>query len=157
MKIKLLQIGKTAERYLQEGIMEYEKRIQSFIPFIQETIPTLKNTNGLSASELKTKEGQLIISKLKPEDYLILLDEKGKEMNSREFAAFVQKQMVSGVKQIVFVIGGAYGFSDEVYQRASQKVSLSKMTYSHQLIRLIFGEQLYRAFTIINHHPYHND
>jgi 23S rRNA (pseudouridine1915-N3)-methyltransferase len=157
MKIKLLQIGKTNERYLQQGIEEYEKRIKAFVPFVQEVLPHLKNASSLNANEVKEREGQMIIAKLKPDDYLILLDERGKEMNSREFAGFMQKNMNAGMKQVVFLVGGAFGFSDEVYLRANQKLSLSKMTYSHQLIRLIFTEQLYRSFTIINNHPYHND
>ena len=157
MKIKLLQIGKTNERYLQQGIEEYEKRIKAFVPFVQEVLPHLKNASSLNANEVKEREGQMILAKLKPDDYLILLDERGKEMNSREFAGFMQKNMNAGMKQVVFLVGGAFGFSDEVYLRANQKLSLSKMTYSHQLIRLIFTEQLYRSFTIINNHPYHND
>lgn len=157
MKIKLLQIGKTNERYLQHGIEEYEKRIKAFVPFVQEVLPHLKNASSLNANEVKEREGQMILTKLKPDDYLILLDERGKEMNSREFAGFMQKNMNAGMKQVVFLVGGAFGFSDEVYLRANQKLSLSKMTYSHQLIRLIFAEQLYRSFTIINNHPYHND
>lgn len=157
MKIKLLQIGKTNERYLQQGIEEYEKRIKAFVPFVQEVLPHLKNASSLNANEVKEREGQMILAKLKPDDFLILLDERGKEMNSREFAGFMQKNMNAGMKQVVFLVGGAFGFSDEVYLRANQKLSLSKMTYSHQLIRLIFTEQLYRSFTIINNHPYHND
>ncbi len=157
MKIKLLVVGKTDEIPLSELINMFEKRIKSFVSFDLKILPGIKNTKNLSGKEQKSKEGQLILSKLNPSDRVILLDEKGKEMTSVEFAGFLQKNMNSGIKNLVFIIGGPYGFSQAVYQRAQQKISLSQMTFSHQLIRLIFLEQLYRAFTIIHHHPYHNE
>jgi len=157
LKIKLLVVGKTDEIPLSELINMFEKRIKSFVSFDLKILPGIKNTKNLSGKEQKSKEGQLILSKLNPSDRVILLDEKGKEMTSVEFAGFLQKNMNSGIKNLVFIIGGPYGFSQAVYQRAQQKISLSQMTFSHQLIRLIFLEQLYRAFTIIHHHPYHNE
>jgi 23S rRNA (pseudouridine1915-N3)-methyltransferase len=153
----LLVVGKTDEIPLSELINMFEKRIKSFVSFDLKILPGIKNTKNLSGKEQKSKEGQLILSKLNPSDRVILLDEKGKEMTSVEFAGFLQKNMNSGIKNLVFIIGGPYGFSQAVYQRAQQKISLSQMTFSHQLIRLIFLEQLYRAFTIIHHHPYHNE
>jgi len=157
LKIKLLVVGKTDEIALSELINKFEKRIKSFVGFDLQILPDIKNTKNLSGKEQKSKEGQIILSKLHPSDRVILLDEKGKEMPSVEFAGFLQKNMNSGIKNLVFIIGGPYGFSQAVYQRAKQKISLSQMTFSHQLIRLIFLEQLYRAFSIIHHHPYHNE
>ncbi|MEX1188519.1 MAG: 23S rRNA (pseudouridine(1915)-N(3))-methyltransferase RlmH [Bacteroidia bacterium] len=157
MKIRLIQIGKTSEKYLIEGISSYEKRIQGFASFQSETIPTLKNAGSLSPQMVKQKEGDLILSKIRPDEFIILLDERGKEFSSRAFAEFMQQQMNLSTKQVSFVIGGAFGFSEEVYLRSNYKLSMSKMTYSHQLIRLIFAEQIYRCYSIINNHPYHND
>ena len=157
MKIKLLQIGKTNEQYLLQGIEEYCNRIKTYIPFEIETIPYLRNSNSFSTDLVKQKEGELILQKLKKEDVLILLDENGKTYSSVGFSNFLQNQMNSSAKQLIFLIGGAYGFSEEVYKRANGKVSLSLMTFSHQIIRLIFTEQLYRGLTIIHHHPYHHE
>lgn len=157
MKIQLLQIGKTSEEYLLTGISVYEKRLKGYIPFVSETIPYVKNGASLSQDIVKQKEGELILSKLKADDWIVLLDERGKSYTSLEFAGQMQHLMNQGMKQIVFVIGGAYGFSEDVYSRANQKLSLSKMTFSHQIIRLLFAEQLYRAFSIINRHPYHHE
>jgi 23S rRNA (pseudouridine1915-N3)-methyltransferase len=157
MKIQLIQIGKTSEDYLLSGISVYERRLKGYIPFASETIPYLKNAASLSQDVVKQKEGGLILSKIKQEDWVVLLDERGKMYSSLEFADQLQSIMNQGLKQIVFIIGGAYGFSPDVYSRANQKVSLSKMTFSHQNIRLIFAEQLYRAYSIINRHPYHHE
>lgn len=157
MKIRLLQIGKTNENYLIEGINSFEKRIQAYVSYSTETISNVKNAASLSPSVLRQKEAELILSRLKSDELVILLDEQGKEMNSRGFAEFMQQQMNLSIKQVTFIIGGAFGFSEEMYQRANKKLSLSKMTFSHQLIRLIFAEQLYRCFSIIHNHPYHND
>lgn len=157
MKIQLIQIGKTSDEYLLTGISVYEKRLKAYIPFACDTIPYLKNAASLSQEIVKQKEGELILSKIKVDDWIILLDERGKTFSSLEFADQMQNLMNQGMKQIVFVIGGAYGFSEDVYNRANQKLSLSKMTFSHQIIRLIFAEQIYRAYSIINRHPYHHE
>ncbi len=157
MKIKLIQIGKTDNSQLKNLIEVYQSRIKQFVTFESIVIQDIKNAKNLSSNIRKQKEGELILSKLPTSDFVILLDEKGREFSSREFADFLQKRMNSGIKNLVFVIGGAYGFSEAVYKRANQKIALSKMTFSHQLIRLIFAEQLYRAYAIINNHPYHND
>ncbi len=157
MKIKLIQIGKTDNSHLKNLIEVYQSRIKQFVTFESIVIQDIKNAKNLSSNIRKQKEGELILSKLSTLDFVILLDEKGREFSSREFADFLQKRMNSGIKNLVFVIGGAYGFSEAVYKRANQKIALSKMTFSHQLIRLIFAEQLYRAYAIINNHPYHND
>ena len=157
MKIKLIVTGKTGEECLEKLTKKYISRIKNFIPFECVVIPALKNTKKMPQKEQQIKEGNLILEKLSPSDYVILLDERGKEFTSAGFAREIQKRMNSGIKNLVFIIGGPYGFSGEVYKRANQKLSLSKMTFSHQLIRLIFAEQLYRAFTIINHHPYHHE
>lgn len=157
MKIKLLQIGKTNDEYLLRGIDEYSVRIKNYVPFEIETIPYLKNSNSFSTELVKQKEGELILQKIKKEDILILLDENGKTYSSKGFATFLQQQMNTGNKQLTFLIGGAYGFSSDIYERANGKISLSSMTFSHQIIRIIFIEQLYRGFTIIHHHPYHHE
>lgn len=157
MKIKLLAIGKTDDKNLQVLIATYEKRLKHYIKFESEFIPDIKKVKNLSQKEQKEKEGDLILKKAFPTDQIILLDEKGKEFSSMEFSKFLQKKMNSGIKQIVLVIGGPYGFSDKVYQKASGKISLSKMTFSHQMIRLFVVEQIYRAFTILKNEPYHHE
>lgn len=157
MKIKLLAIGKTDDKCLQELIDEFQKRLKHYIKFEIEIIPDLKKVKNLSLDQRKQQEGSLILNRIESTDQLILLDEKGHQFRSLEFSRFLQKKMNSGIKQIVFVIGGPYGFSDEVYQKAQGKVSLSKMTFSHQMIRLFMVEQLYRAFTILQNEPYHNE
>ena len=157
MKIELWYIGKTAFPYLKEGMQIYEKRLKKYFPFKTELIPDVKNARKMSPKELKQKEGDLILKKLKKEDFLILLDEKGKEMSSVQFAAFLEKKLHHSHKRIIFQIGGAFGFSDEIYQRANSKLSLSKMTFSHQMIRLFVLEQLYRGMSILNNEPYHNE
>lgn len=157
MRIKLLVIGKTDDRNLNELISVYQKRLQHYISFQLEVIPDLKNAKNLSKDQQKEKEGELILSKIQNTDQMILLDEKGKEYRSIEFAQFLQKKMNSGIKQLVIVIGGPYGFSQEVYKKAMGKVSFSKMTFSHQMIRLFVAEQIYRAFTILRNEPYHHE
>lgn len=156
MKIKLLLIGKTDLDYLKKGLDEYAQRLKHYLPFEIFIIPDIKNTKNLSEVQQKQKEGELIINQLNPGDYIILLDEKGKEYNSVDFSEFVEKQMISGLRNMIFIVGGPYGFSDEVYQLCNSKISLSKMTFSHQMVRLIFTEQLYRAMTIIKGEPYHH-
>jgi 23S rRNA (pseudouridine1915-N3)-methyltransferase len=157
MKIKLLVIGKTDDKSLLSLMQLYQKRIKAFVGFDFEVLPDIKNTKNLSESQQKNKEGELLLAKLNTSDYVVLLDEKGKEFTSVQFADFLQKQMNSGIKNLIFIIGGPYGFSEAVYKRANRKIALSQMTFSHQLVRLIFLEQLYRGFAIINHHPYHHE
>lgn len=156
MKICLMVIGKTDESYLQKGIEIFLKRIPHYISFEMKVIPDLKNSKNLSEDQQKEKEGELIIQQLIASDELFLLDEQGLETSSVEFARFLEKKMISGIKRLVFVIGGPFGFSGTVYSRANGKVSLSRMTFSHQMVRLIFAEQLYRAMTILKGEPYHN-
>ena len=148
-------VGKTNEKYFIDAISEYEKRIKRFTPFEIITIPDSK---GIKTAELqKSTEGELILKQIKNEDFIILMDEKGKRFTSVKFAEYIEKLLCRSDKRIVFVIGGAYGFSQEVYNRADDKISLSDMTFSHQLVRVVFTEQLYRAFTIINNQPYHHE
>lgn len=156
MQIKLLAIGKTDNKQLQLLIDDYQKRLGFYIKFEFDIIPDLKKAKNLSENQQKQKEGDLILSKLQPQDVLILLDENGKQLNSVGFSEYLQKHMNSGIKQLVFVIGGPYGFSEEVYKKAHGKLSLSKMTFSHQMIRLFIIEQLYRGFTILRNEPYHH-
>ena len=156
MTIKLLAIGKTDSSELQKLIDLYERRLGHYIKFDIELIPDLKKTKNLSEDQQKTKEGELILKHLSNTDVLVLLDEKGKQYTSIEFSAYLQKKMNSGLKQLVFLIGGPYGFSQEVYNRAVGKISLSKMTFSHQMVRLFVVEQIYRAFTILRNEPYHH-
>lgn len=157
MKIKLLVIGKTDDKNLQQLIDDYQKRLGFYSKFELIVIPDIKNAKNLTENQQKEKEGELILKQLDSSDELILLDEKGKGFRSVEFADLLQKKMNSGIKQLVFVVGGPYGFSDEVYKKANAKISLSKMTFSHQMIRLFMVEQLYRAFTILKNEPYHHE
>lgn len=156
MKIKLLAVGKTDDVPMQQSIQKYESRLRHYVSFDLEVIPDLKHTKHLSESEQKEKEGQLILSKITSFDRLFLLDEKGQSYNSVDFSDFLQKQMNSGLKQLVLAIGGPYGFSDSVYLKADGKISLSKMTFSHQMVRLFVVEQLYRGFSILRNEPYHH-
>jgi len=157
MKIVLLTIGKTREKYVMEGISQFQKRLKHYCFFEIIEIPNIRNAKNLSISELIKKEGKLILKTLQNSDYMLLLDEKGKRSSSIEFSKKLQNWMLSGKKCLVFVVGGSYGFSDEVYKRANEKLSLSKMTFSHQMVRLFFIEQLYRAYTILSNEPYHHD
>ncbi|PCH76096.1 MAG: 23S rRNA (pseudouridine(1915)-N(3))-methyltransferase RlmH [Flavobacteriaceae bacterium] len=157
MNIKLLVIGKTDDKNLLQLIQMYENRLKHYIKFDLEVIPDIKNVKNLSEVQQKEKEGDLILKKIGPSDQLILLDENGKTFKSTEFAQFLQKKMNSGIKQLVLVIGGPYGFSATVYKKAVGKISLSKMTFSHQMIRMIIVEQLYRGFTILKNEPYHHE
>ena len=156
MNIKLLLVGKTDEGSLQGLIDNYIKRLNHYNRFEVEILPDLKNTKSLSVEQQKQKEGKLILEKLNASDFLVLLDENGKQYSSEAFSEYIQKRLNSGMKQLIFVVGGPYGFSEEVYARAQGKVSLSKMTFSHQMVRLFFVEQLYRAFTILKNEPYHH-
>lgn len=157
MKIKLLAIGKTDNKNLIALIDEYQNRLKHYIKFELEIIPDIKNVKNLSEVQQKEKEGELILSKLQNTDQLVLLDDKGNAYSSIQFSQYLQKKMNSGIKQLVIVIGGPYGFSEAVYKKSSGKVSLSKMTFSHQMIRLFVVEQLYRGFTILKNEPYHHE
>lgn len=156
MNIKLIAVGKTDNPALQQLISTYEKRLSYYINFELQLLPDIKNSKSLSEEQQKIKEGELILSYVEPSHHFILLDERGKEYTSIAFADELQKKMNTGIKQLTFIIGGPYGFSQEVYQRANSKLSLSKLTFSHQMIRLFFVEQLYRAFTILRNEPYHH-
>lgn len=156
MTIKLLAIGKTDSEALQQLIAEYENRLKHYIKFSLEILPDIKNVKNLSEAQQKEKEGALILKKLSNTDVLVLLDENGKQFDSIAFSDYLQKKMNSGLKQLVFVIGGPYGFSPSVHQKAQGKVSLSKMTFSHQMVRLFVAEQVYRAMTILRNEPYHH-
>lgn len=157
MNIALIQIGKTDAAYVREGVEEYLKRINRYVKFDGVTIPDVKNTRKLTEDQQKIQEGKAILAQLAASDYVVLLDEKGRQGSSPEFAEWLQKRMNAGVKRLCFVIGGPYGFSKELYARANEMVSLSRMTFSHQLVRVVFAEQLYRAFTILNNEPYHHE
>lgn len=156
MKITLLAIGKTDDKRLQSLIDDYVKRLGHYIKFSFEILLDVKNVKHLSESQQKDKEGEQFLSYLNTSDVVVLLDENGKAFNSIDFSNYLQKHMNSGIKNLVFVIGGPYGFSDSMYQRAQGKVALSKMTFSHQMVRLFVVEQLYRAFTILRNEPYHH-
>lgn len=156
MTIKLLTIGKTDDPALQNLIDTYVNRLGHYNKFELEIIPDLKKTKNLSVEQQKTAEGKQIIDRLNTSDFVVLLDENGKQYSSEGFSEYIQKRLNSGMKQLIFIIGGPYGFSEEVNSRANGKISLSKMTFSHQMVRLFFVEQLYRAFTILRNEPYHH-
>jgi 23S rRNA (pseudouridine1915-N3)-methyltransferase len=157
MNIRLLAIGKTDNASLQSLIDDYTKRLSFYIKFELDIIPDIKNAKNLSEAQQKEREGELILAKIGPTDQLVLLDENGKSFSSVDFSGELQKKMNSGIKTLVFVIGGPYGFSDAVYAKAQGKISLSAMTFSHQMVRLFFIEQVYRAFTILRNEPYHHN
>lgn len=157
MKIQLLAVGKTTTSYIMTGIEAYVNRLKHYLPFEFKVVADVKNTRRLSHEQQCQAEGAIILSTLQPGDYLVLLDEKGKEFTSREFSGYMEKRMAAVSRNIVFVIGGPYGFSQDVYKRADDKISLSRMTFSHEMVRLFFVEQLYRAMTIMNNEPYHHD
>lgn len=157
MKFCLLTIGKTTSDILAKGIADYTARVNRYVGFELIQLPDLKSTRGLTEQQQKEKEGEMIIGALQPSDMVVLLDEKGKEYTSREFAALQATMMNRGVKRLVYVVGGPYGFAPRVYDRADAKISLSKMTFSHEMVRLFFVEQLYRAMTILRGEPYHHD
>ena len=157
MNIELIAVGKTDTEEIQSLVANYAKRVNFYCKFSITIIPDIRNTRNISASQQKTAEGKAIMKNLTDGDYVILLDERGEELRSMQFADLLRKRMLSGVKRLVFIIGGPYGFSDDVYGRADSKLSLSRMTFSHQFVRAIFAEQLYRAFTILNNEPYHHE
>jgi 23S rRNA (pseudouridine1915-N3)-methyltransferase len=156
MKVYFWVIGKTNERYLQTGIELYAKRLGHYLPFEMEVLPDIRQAKNLKSEQLKEKEGAYLLNRLKNDDLLILLDEKGKQFDSVSFATYLDRQLQMPYRRLIFQVGGAYGFSDAVYQRANAKLALSKMTFSHQMVRLFFLEQLYRAMTILRNEPYHN-
>ncbi len=157
MKIVFLSLGKTNEKYLIEGISLYQNRLKHYTSFEMIEIPNIKKSKNLTKLELMKKEGDLILKNIQNSDHLVLLDEKGKEYNSIKFSEKIQNWMLSGKKRIVFVVGGSYGFSNDLYHRGNEKISLSKMTFSHQMVRLFFLEQLYRGYSILNNQPYHHE
>jgi 23S rRNA (pseudouridine1915-N3)-methyltransferase len=157
MKITLLAVGKTDDSRMEQLTQMYVDRLQHYINFELEIIPDLKKTKNLSEDQQKNEEGKLILNKLEKSDFITLLDEKGKKYSSMQFAELINKRSVSGLKRLVFIIGGPYGFSPDVYMRSNSKLSLSDMTFSHQMVRLFAVEQLYRAFTILKNEPYHHE
>jgi len=157
MKITFLTVGKTEDAYLKEGIDKYVKRLKHYTKLELAEIPELKNTKALSPEQQKAKEAELILKKITPLDFVILMDEKGMEFTSSQFAAYINKKEVTTSANLIFIIGGPYGFDTSVYQRANDKISLSRMTFSHQMVRLFFVEQLYRAYTIMKGEPYHHE
>ena len=157
MKITLAVIGKTEVGFVRQGIEEYVKRLQHYVAFNIQYIGDARNTRNMSAAQQKTVEGNALLATLESSDHVVLLDEHGTERTSVDFSQWLQRKMSSGSKRLVLVVGGPYGFSPEVYARANEQISLSKMTFPHELVRLIFVEQLYRAFTILKHEPYHHE
>lgn len=157
MKITFLCIGKTGKKFLEEGEQEYLNRLKHYVKIERIELPDLKNAKKLTKEQVKKEEGNLFLSKIPQGDQLVLLDERGKQYSSIEFSSFLERKNVSGLKGITFLVGGAYGFSEEVYARSNSKISLSAMTFSHQMIRMIFFEQLYRAYTILKGEPYHHE
>lgn len=157
MKITFLVLGKTDDKYINEGIAKYLGRLKHYIKFDLIEIPDLKNTKSLREDQQKAKEAELLQKALNPADHVILLDEKGTEFTSRQFSEFLNKKMVSGIQNLVFIVGGPYGFDESIYKLANGKISLSKLTFSHQMVRLFFIEQIYRGFTILKGEPYHHD
>lgn len=156
MKIELLLTGKTDLEYLKTGISLYEQRLKHYCTYNRREIPELKQVSSLKENQIKEKEGELILKNIAEQDVLILLDQHGDKITSEEFALRIENWAVRGIKKVIFTVGGAYGFSEKVYERANGKISLSPMTFSHQMVRLIFTEQLYRAFTIVKGEPYHH-
>ena len=156
MKITLLTVGKTEDAYLKDGIEKYLKRLKHYIKLEVNDLPELKNTKALSPEQQKSKEAEMLLKKTTNTDYVVLLDENGAELTSQQFADYINKKNIGSVQNLVFIVGGPYGFDQSIYQRANDNLSLSRMTFSHQMVRLFFTEQLYRAFTIIKGEPYHH-
>ena len=157
MKIQLWVVGKTTQDFVEQGLTEFCGRIKHYLPFEMQVIPDIKDTKSLSPEQVKEKEGEGILKAIRPGDYIVLLDEQGRNFTSLQFAEYLERKILTVPKSLVFIIGGAYGFSPKVHKAAQEKIALSKMTFSHQLVRLIFAEQLYRAMTILNHLPYHHE
>lgn len=157
MKVVLLSLGKTDEDFYAQAMEIFRKRLSHYLPFDLEFVPDVKNTKNLSEKEQKNLEGEALLNRIQQGDYVVLLDDKGNQYSSVEFSRFIEKKLYSVPKRLVFVVGGPYGFPDEVYRRANEKLSLSRMTFTHQMVRLVFVEQLYRAMTILNGEPYHHE
>ena len=157
MRITFLTVGRTDEAYLKEGIEKYVKRLKHYTRLAVVEIDDLKNAKTLTREQQKAKEGELILKKISPLDHVVLLDENGSQLTSKQFAVYIDKKTLASISHLVFVIGGPYGFDPQVYERADDKLSLSAMTFSHQMVRLFFVEQLYRAYTILKGEPYHHD
>lgn len=157
MEIELLTVGKTTIRFVIDGIEEYTRRLKHYIPYTIRTIPDIKNTSKMDQAKQKEEEGKKILEAVSNSDYVVLLDERGKQYGSVEFSAFIEKQIVAGRRKVIFVVGGPYGFSKAVYDRADSLLSLSKMTFNHEMVRLFFTEQIYRAMTIMRGEPYHHE
>ncbi|MDR1526584.1 MAG: 23S rRNA (pseudouridine(1915)-N(3))-methyltransferase RlmH [Dysgonamonadaceae bacterium] len=157
MKLQLWVVGKTAQDFVDRGLTAFCERIKHYLPFEMQVIPDIKNTKNLSPGQVKEKEGEGILKLIQPGDYLVLLDEHGREFTSFQFSEYLERKMHIVPKSLVFIIGGPYGFSQKVQEAAQEKIALSLMTFSHQLVRLVFAEQLYRALTILNHEPYHHE
>jgi 23S rRNA (pseudouridine1915-N3)-methyltransferase len=157
MKVQLLLVGKTTRDFVRKGMEEYAGRLKHYLPFDWEAIPDIRNTRNFSFDQIKEKEGEAILKFIQPDDWVVLLDEHGSEFTSLAFAGYMGKKMLAAPKRLLFIIGGPYGFSNKVHAVACDKISLSKMTFSHQLVRLIFVEQLYRAMTILGNQPYHHE
>lgn len=157
MEITILSVGKVASPWIAKGIEEFEKRLSRYIKFSSKLIPDIRNSKALTKDLIKIEEGKNLLTEINPSDFVILLDERGKEFSSQSFSHWIEKQLSSGKKRIVFVIGGPFGFSEAIYQRSDSQLSLSKMTFTHEMAKLFFTEQIYRAFTILNNEPYHHD
>lgn len=157
MKLLLIAVGRTTKPIVRQGVDEYLGRLRHYLQVEEKIIPDVKHSASLTAARQKELEGTAILEAVTPTDCVVLLDENGREMTSREFAAYIERHMVSGIKRLVFVVGGPYGFSPEVYARANAKLSLSRMTFNHEMVRMFFVEQLYRAQTILHNEPYHHD
>ncbi len=157
MNIELIVIGKTDTQQMEQLFELYAKRVNHYCRFSLTILPEVKGGRNISPNQLRKSEGETILKQLADSDYVVILDERGRQHRSVEFAEWIQKRLNSGVKRLVFVVGGAFGFSDEVYGRANEKISLSSMTFTHQFVRVIFAEQIYRAFTILRNEPYHNE
>ena len=157
MRMQLWVVGKTTQGFVEQGFSEFYERIKHYLSFEVQVIPDIKNTKNLTPEQVKEKEGEWILKKIQTGDHIVLLDEFGRSFNSVQFSEYLERKFLTVPKSLVFIIGGPYGFSIEVYKAAQEKISLSKMTFSHQLVRLIFAEQLYRALTILNHLPYHHE
>lgn len=156
MEIELLTVGKTTISFIEDGIAEYTRRLKHYIPYSIKSLPDIRNTSRMDRDRQKEEEGKKIIESLLPSDYVVLLDERGKQYSSMDFSAFIEKQMIGGRRKVVFVVGGPFGFSQAVYDRADARLSLSKMTFNHEMVRLFFTEQIYRAMTIMRGEPYHH-
>jgi len=157
MKIQLWVVGKTTQNFVEQGLIEFCGRIKHYLPFEMQVIPDIKDTKNLSSEQVKEKEGERILKAIQTGDYIVLLDEHGREFTSLQFSEYLEKKTHTVSKSLVFIIGGPYGFSQKVQEAAQEKIALSKMTFSHQLVRLVFAEQLYRALTILNREPYHHE